>query len=65
MKISEPTDAYEQEADAIADQVMKMSDSMDCVMPMTATNQTEGAYRKCTACEMKEEEKDDERSKIS
>jgi hypothetical protein len=54
LKISQPGDAYEQEADKVADQVMRMPDSSDSFMSRKTTKH-EGIYRKCTACEMKDE----------
>jgi hypothetical protein len=63
LKISQPGDAYEQEADKVGDKVKRMPDSSDSVMPIEATEH-EGIARKCTACEMKGGE-DEEDLKIS
>jgi hypothetical protein len=41
LKISQPGDAYEQEADKVADQVMRMPDSSDSVVPIGATTLAE------------------------
>ena len=54
LKVSQPSDAYEQEADRVAEQVMRMSisDSGTSVI----TTKEEGIDRKCSACEKKKEE---------
>jgi hypothetical protein len=57
LKISQPGDEYEQEADRVAEQVMKMSVLDDSVGPMMSTKE-EGIDRKCAVCEMKEEEEE-------
>lgn len=62
LKISQPGDAYEQEADRIAEQVMKMSVS-DLSSPMKTTK-VEGADRRCSTCEIKEIEEGHEKVKI-
>jgi hypothetical protein len=59
LMISQPGDEYEQEADKVADQVMRMPDSSDSVIPIEATKH-EGIDRKCTACEMKDEEDEED-----
>jgi hypothetical protein len=64
LKISQPGDAYEQEADKVADQVMRMPDSSDSVVPIGATRHKR-IDRKCTACEMKDDEEDKEDLNIS
>jgi hypothetical protein len=53
LKISQPGDVYEEEADRVADQVMSVC--LDSVRPMTTTKEG-GIDRKCAACEMNEEE---------
>jgi hypothetical protein len=55
LKISQPGDAYEQEADKVADQVLRMADSSDSIIPVEAKKHAEAIDRKCTACEMKDE----------
>jgi Domain of unknown function (DUF4157) len=62
LKISQPGDVYEQEADRVAEQVIRMSTS-DSVAPMITTTD-EAVNLKCSACEMKEEEQH-EKLKIS
>jgi hypothetical protein len=57
LKVSQPGDAYEQEADRVAEQVMRMPISSDFAAPMATTQGEEGIDRKCSACEMEEEEK--------
>lgn len=54
LKVSQPGDAYEQEADRVAEHVMKMPIS-DSAAPMT-TAKEQGVDRKCSACEKKKEE---------
>src|SRR5215211_4665501 len=61
LKVSQPGDAYEQEADRVAEQVMRMPVS-DSVMPMTMAKE-ERIERQCSECEMKEEEKEMEISR--
>ena len=58
LKISQPGDAYEQEADRLAEQVMRMSDSdsITSVVP----NKEEGINRRCAACEMNEDAEEQE-----
>jgi hypothetical protein len=56
LKVSQPGDAYEQEAYRVAERVMRMSAPSDSVSSMQAKKE-EGIDRKCTACErVKEEE---------
>lgn len=57
LTVNTPGDAYEQEADQVADQVMRMRDGDVPVvqrMPLTPVN---GLQRKCTECEKEEKEK--------
>jgi hypothetical protein len=56
LKVSQLGDAYEQEADRIAEQVMRMADPSDSVMPQGAAIDEERIDRKCRACEMSKEE---------
>jgi hypothetical protein len=51
LKIGEPDDAYEREADAVADRVMRMADSEAPVSPAAS-----GLQRKCSSCEKQERE---------
>jgi hypothetical protein len=62
LKVSQPGDAYEQEADRIAEQVMKMSSSTHIIS--TALGDKERIDRKCEACEMKKEDEEDEKLNI-
>jgi hypothetical protein len=66
LKVSQPGDEYEQEADRFAEQVMRMSISSDLVMPKGSTKDDGMINRKCDACEMKEkkEEEDEEKQLI-
>jgi hypothetical protein len=55
LKVSQPGDEFEQEADRVAEQVMRMSTSDDFVGPMM-TPKAEHIDRKCATCKMKKEE---------
>jgi hypothetical protein len=61
LKVSQPKDEYEQEADRIAEHVIKISSTSDLATPIEASKD-EGINRKCAACRMEEE---DEEMKIS
>jgi hypothetical protein len=61
LKISEPGDEYEQEADRVAEQVMRMSSSSSDHISSTVSNDEELIDRKCSACEMKEKKEEDEK----
>jgi hypothetical protein len=64
-KVSHPRDAYEQEADRVAEQVMRMSTPSVSTARRGARDE-EKIDRKCTNCEMKEkEEEEDKGLKIS
>ena len=54
LKVSQPGDAYEQEADRVTEHVMRMPIS-DSSAP-TTTAKEQGIDRKCSACEEKKEE---------
>jgi hypothetical protein len=56
LKVSQSSKACEQEADKVAEQVMRMSVS-DSADPMTTKK--EGLDRKCSACEMKNDEEEE------
>ena len=58
LKISQPGDAYEQEADKVADQLIRMPDPSDSLMPIEAAKH-EGIVCKCTSCKMKDEKDED------
>ena len=60
LKISQPGDAYEQEADRVADQVIRMPGVSNSHMPMKATRQEEEVDRKCMSCEMKDHDEKEE-----
>jgi hypothetical protein len=64
LKISQPEDIYEQEADRVAEKVMRMSVSDDSSMPTISTNE-ESVDRKCIACKMKEKEEEKEKMNVS
>jgi hypothetical protein len=51
LKVGAPDDAYEREADAVADRVMRMAGNADTVTPTSP-----GLQRKCAACEKESEE---------
>ncbi|HEU4477352.1 MAG TPA: hypothetical protein VFR80_02470, partial [Pyrinomonadaceae bacterium] len=54
LKVSQPNDAAEIEADAIADRVMRMPARAEATNPTNHIDSTNGIHRKCNAC--KEEE---------
>jgi hypothetical protein len=56
LKVSQPEDEYEQEADKVAEQVMRMS-APGPIVPIADTKEGQ-INRKCTACEMKNEEEE-------
>jgi hypothetical protein len=58
LKISQPGDIYEQEADKVAEEVMRMADRFYSGTPVATTKGEELIDRKCSACEMKEEYKE-------
>jgi len=64
LKISQPEDPYEIEADRIADQIMRMPVSdEDKIDVSDTTNSTNNTHRKCSSCDMKnnlEKEKEPE-----
>jgi Domain of unknown function (DUF4157) len=62
MKISQPTDSYEEEADRLADQVMTMSISSPATSPR---RNGESANNKCSGCNMKDEEEKDNMPSMS
>ncbi len=63
LEVSQSGEAYEQEADRVAEQIMGMSISSDSVVS-TPTTKDERIYRKCAACEMKEKEEDEKQLNI-
>lgn len=63
LKVSQPGDVYEQEADRVAEQVMRMSDSNH--ISSTETKKEERIHRKCSACEMKKEEEEEEEENLN
>lgn len=67
LKVSQPNDVYEQEADKVAEQVMRMTDPSESAMSEGATKDEERITRKCAGCKMKEEEgeEDDKKLQIS
>ena len=62
LKVNQPGDAYEQEADRVADQVMRMPVS-DSASRMT--NAKETIDRKCSVCEMNKEDSNEQELNIS
>ena len=55
LKVSQPNDAAEIEADAIADRVMRMPAGAEASNPTNHIDSTNGIHRKCGACEEEEE----------
>src|SRR5437899_6420977 len=51
LKVSQPNDAAEVEADAIADRVMRMPARAEAPHPTNHIDPTSGIHRKCDACE--------------
>jgi len=56
LKVNEPRDIYEQEADTMADRLMRMPASMPETKPMTGLI-GRSVQRKCTSCEDEEKKK--------
>jgi hypothetical protein len=56
LEISQAGDAYEQEADRVAEQVMRMSSHPSGSTASVLTAKEEGIDRKCAACEIEKEE---------
>jgi hypothetical protein len=65
LKVSQPGDEYEQEADRIAERVMRMPISSDLVMPLGTTKDEGIINRKCAACEMKEKKEEDDAKQLN
>jgi hypothetical protein len=63
LKVSQSGDKYEQEADKVAEQVVRISVSSNLVMPIETTKDEGTINRKCAACETKEEEEEEEDEK--
>src|SRR5215212_4169292 len=63
LKVSQPNDVYEQEADKVAENIMSMTN--DNPIATTFSHKEEKIDRKCAVCEMKEKEKKEEKLKIS
>ncbi|MDK2745520.1 MAG: DUF4157 domain-containing protein [Nitrospira sp. BO4] len=55
LKISQPNDAAEIEANAIADRVMRMPAGAEALNPTNHVDPTTGIHRKCGVCEEEEE----------
>ena len=62
LKISQPGDTYEQEADRVAEHIMKMSDLGH--VDLTVSREEERIDRKCSKCEMKKEERNEHENKL-
>ena len=61
LKVSHPSDPYEQEADRIAEQIVKNDFFIPSSLRSESSNKTGVKLsRKCGACEMKQELKDGE-----
>jgi hypothetical protein len=63
-KVSQPGDIYEQEADRAAEEVMRMSSSLEANLPILDNNDKK-LHRKCESCQDEEEEKIKIRRKMS
>ena len=64
LKISQPGDVYEQEADRIAEQIMRMPSKNQIASPIL-TNKEERINRKCSSCKMKKKKEEEESLHIS
>jgi hypothetical protein len=64
LKVSQPGDIYEQEADRVAEQVMRISIS-DPITSNISRNHQRIDRRKCSACEMKEKEEEEEKKNLN
>ena len=58
LKVSQPSDAYEQEADRVAEQVMRMPSKNQITSPILA-DKKEGIIRRCSSCKMKKEKEEE------
>jgi hypothetical protein len=58
LKVSQPDDIYEQEADRVADQVMMQMSPSEPLTTATTTDEEEKVNRKCKSCEDEEEEEE-------
>jgi len=57
LKVSSPSDEYEQEADRVADQVMRMADDTSAPVAITGGGSPATVHRACDRCEEEEEER--------
>jgi hypothetical protein len=65
LKVSQPGDVYEQEADRIAEQVMRMSSISDPIITSNMLQNHERIdRRKCSACKMKEKDEEEEKKNL-
>ena len=64
LKVSQPNDPYEREADRVADQIMRMSVSHDNKTNVQ-NNSENKIQRKCSNCKMDNEKKEEKELKIS
>jgi len=55
LNVSQPNDAAEIEADAVADRVMRMPTGAEALNPTNHIDPTNGSHRQCDACEDEEE----------
>ena len=60
LKVSQPDDPYEKEADKVAEQVMRMSDLHEAEINISDTDLKNKIQTKCDKCKMKPEEEKDE-----
>ena len=64
LKINQPEDEYEKEADRVAEQVMKMAVPLDSAAPMRNAKYDNRIDRKCADCQTSEESKENEAMEI-
>ena len=64
LEVSQPGDAYEQEADRVAEQIMRMSTPAH-ITNWTVPNEEEQIDRKCLTCKMKKTDEEEKKLNIS
>ena len=63
LKINQPNDPYEIEADRVADQILRMS--VSDYVEYDISNSDESIHRKCSICEMMKEKDEDDKKQIN
>lgn len=65
LKISQLGNAYEQEADTVAEQVMRMAIPLDLAAPIMTAKDEERIARKCAACKTNEKKQDEDEKQLN